>query len=169
MPLSPSVCRCSPSLSRRHKPADILQAPRLVRARRRRAGSTSSPSSMTTAATSGTRNGVGIRRRGVAADDDRDVRDDHARTRLASASTSSVSSACIAAIPTRPGRARRRCVSSEREAQIGERDLVPARFERRRDVLHPERLDSEERTQAETFVRGHRTKEKDSHLCRVGG
>ena len=38
---------------------------------------------------------------------------------------------------------------------------MAARFERRGDVFHPERFDSKERAQTKTFVRGHRTQEKD--------
>jgi hypothetical protein len=56
-----------------------------------------------------------------------------------------------------------------REAEIGKRDVVPARFERRRDVLHAERLDSEEWTQSKTLVRRYGPKQEDSHLSGVGG
>ena len=40
------------------------------------------------------------------------------------------------------------------EAQIGQRDAVPARFERGRDVLHAQRFDAEERAETEAFVAG---------------
>jgi hypothetical protein len=59
--------------------------------------------------------------------------------------------------------------SERAEAQIGERHMMPLRFERRRDVLHAERLDAEERTEAETLIRRHRTQQKDSHLFGVRG
>lgn len=55
------------------------------------------------------------------------------------------------------------------EAQIGNGHLMPMRFERRRDVLHPERFDSEEGTEAKALVRRHRTQQKDSHLFSVRG
>ncbi len=39
-----------------------------------------------------------------------------------------------------------------REPQVGQRDAVPARFERGRDVLHAERFDAEKRAETEAFV-----------------
>ena len=49
------------------------------------------------------------------------------------------------------------------EAKIGERDRVPSRFERRGDVFHAERLDAEERPEAEAFVPRHRPQQQDVH------
>ena len=107
--------------------------------------------------------GVRIRGRGVAADDD-----GHAgarwRTRRASSITSSVSSACMAAIPTRPSASGAQLLlERSAESQIGERHVWPLRFERRSDVLHAERLDAEERAQPEALVSGHRTQQQDVH------
>jgi hypothetical protein len=49
------------------------------------------------------------------------------------------------------------------KAEIGERDTVTARFERRGDVFHPERLDAEERTETEALVRRHGTQQQNIH------
>ena len=130
----------------RHRPASSASADRAAAPARRRRGRRRRRRP--------TRNGVGIRRRGVAADDDRHVgRRARGRAR-ASASTSSVSSACMAAMPTSAGTQRAQVLLERAaEAQIGERDAVAARFERRRDVFHAERLDAEERAEPEAFVR----------------
>ena len=70
----------------------------------------------------------------------------------------------MAAMPTRPGPARAQVVLERAaEAQVGERDGVAARFERGRDVLHAERLDAEERAEAEAFVARHGTQQQDVH------
>ena len=50
-----------------------------------------------------------------------------------------------------------------RETQIAQRDVVAAGFERGADVLHPERFDSEERTEAEAFVAGHGPQQQHVH------
>jgi hypothetical protein len=49
------------------------------------------------------------------------------------------------------------------EAQIAQRDTVAARFERRADVLHAERFDAEEGTEAESLVAWRRTQEQKVH------
>ena len=49
------------------------------------------------------------------------------------------------------------------EAEIDERDVVPARLERGGDVLHAERLDAEERSETEAFVSGDGTKQQHTH------
>ena len=51
-----------------------------------------------------------------------------------------------------------------REAEIGERHAMPARFERGRDVLHAERLDAKERSEAEAFVRRHGPQQQNVHV-----
>ena len=53
------------------------------------------------------------------------------------------------------------------ESQICNRDAMPARLERRRDVLHAERLDSKERTEAKTVVRRHGTQQQNAHFWRL--
>ena len=67
-------------------------------------------------------------------------------------------------MPTSAGRAVR-MLRGERaaESEVGERDAVAARLERGRDVFHAERLDAEERTEAEALVGGHGTKQQDVH------
>ena len=50
------------------------------------------------------------------------------------------------------------------EAEIDDRDVVTARFERGGDVLHAERLDPEERAEAEALVLRHRTQEENLHV-----
>ena len=58
------------------------------------------------------------------------------------------------------------------EPQIGERDAMPAGFERGGDVFHAERLDAEERTEPEPFVAGtgrsSNTRMDRRHLARTG-
>ena len=49
------------------------------------------------------------------------------------------------------------------EAEIGEDDAVPARFERRRDVLHAERLDAEKGAKAEALVARHGPQQENLH------
>ena len=49
------------------------------------------------------------------------------------------------------------------EAQVGHRHPVSVRLERRGDVLQPERLDPEERPQAETLVARHRSQQENVH------
>jgi hypothetical protein len=56
------------------------------------------------------------------------------------------------------------CRERPAEAEIGERHPMPARLERGRDVLHPERLDAEERSEPEALVRRHGTQQQDVHV-----
>ena len=68
------------------------------------------------------------------------------------------------AIPTSGGRIVRRVVIDRSAVpQVDDRRVVAARFERRGDVLEAERLDPEERTEAEAIVAGNRTQQQDVH------
>jgi hypothetical protein len=49
------------------------------------------------------------------------------------------------------------------ETEIGDGDAVASGLECCRDIFHAERLDAEERTEAETLVRGHGTKQQNGH------
>ena len=98
---SPSRPRSSrPGTSRRTAPLAPARPPAPARpARRRRRRS---------ASTLAVKNGDGIRRRRVAADEDERTRGWRGARAAASASTSSVSSACMQAMPTSAGRVARR-------------------------------------------------------------
>ena len=63
------------------------------------------------------------------------------------------------------GRTRRADLRGDRrrEPQVRERHAMTARLERRRDVFHAERLDAEERSEAEPLVRGDRAQKQDVH------
>ena len=88
----------------------------------------------------------------------------------ASASTSSVSSACMQAMPTSAGRVvRKQAIERSAVAQIGDGRAMPAHLERRGDVLEPERLDPEERPEAEAIVARHRAQQQDVHTRSPGG
>ena len=120
-------------------------------------GSARSPSSSTTASTPATRNGSGYAA-AVCPPTTIGTPGESARPRGTASSTSSVSSACMAAMPTSAGRAPQRSASSGRlKRRSAMRDAVAARLERRGDVFHAERLDAEERAEAEALVRGHGT------------
>ena len=126
-----------------------------------------SPSSSTTADDVLDRNGAGYAA-AVCPPTTMGTSGESARTRAASASTSSVSSACIAAMPTSAGRRRAHLVLERAaEAEIGQRDAVAAGFERRGDVLHAERLDAEEGTEAEPLVAGNGTQQQNIHARRA--
>jgi hypothetical protein len=56
-----------------------------------------------------------------------------------------------------------------REAQIENVDVVSPGYERPRDVLHPQRLDSKERPQTESLVAGDRADEQNLHREARGG
>ena len=49
------------------------------------------------------------------------------------------------------------------EAEVGERDAMAAGLERRGDVLHAERLDAKEGTQAEPLVTRNGTQQQNVH------
>jgi hypothetical protein len=49
-------------------------------------------------------------------------------------------------------------------SKVDDRRPVPSHFECRRDVLESERLDPEERTQAEAIVPRHRSQQQDMHM-----
>ena len=67
-------------------------------------------------------------------------------------------------MPTSAGPARAELMLERAaEPQIGERDAMAARLERRRDVFHAERLDAEERAEPEALVAGHGTQQQDVH------
>ena len=67
-------------------------------------------------------------------------------------------------MPTSAGRLSRSTrVERAAESEVGQRDAVSVPLERRGDVLHAERLDAEERTEAESLVAWNRTKKQDVH------
>ncbi len=61
-----------------------------------------------------------------------------------------------------PGRAHL-VLERSTEAEIGQRDAMAAGFERRGDVLHAERLDAKEGTEAEPLVAGNGTQQQHIH------
>ncbi len=104
----------------------------------------------------------GIRRRGVPADNQRHVRGDGTDPRdqvehvvgLERVHRGDADDARpLAEIP----------LDAAGEAQVGERHLMAACLERSGDVLHPERLDAEERTEAEALVTRDRPQQEDAH------
>jgi hypothetical protein len=60
-------------------------------------------------------------------------------------------------------RAAKRTIQRGTVPEVDDRRAMPARFERRGDVLEPERFDSKERPQPEPIVAGHRPQEQDVH------
>ena len=99
----------------------------------------------------------------MAADDDRHVRREPRTSRASAEHLVGLERVHAGDADERRARASQLLLDGAAEAQIGDRDAVAARLERGGDVLHAERLDAEERTEAEAFVSWDRTQQQDVH------